>query len=330
MSEQPGDYGRYLQTHRRAKAMSLEVVAQKTKISMTCLRQIENEDGAGLPAPTFVKGFIRAYAEVVGAEPQEALNRYETNIDIHQRQSEGDMAARDTPGAFWGRMLLAFLLLTALIGGTIYFIQRLERPAQSAPMDKAVPLEAPLPLQPPASPDEIPGPLKNSAVGSPATPVALPQVPAPVDVETALPAIAPPEEPTPGEQALREEPTSPVAPLSADIHEPSQAETLQGAQQGPDSQTVARLPQRAAPSPVAPHAKLVLTVTALELSWLRVTSDQGPPREMTLQPGHTATVEARSHFRLLIGNAGGILLALNDQPVSVPGRSGQVVTLQLP
>jgi hypothetical protein len=33
---------------------------------------------------------------------------------------------------------------------------------------------------------------------------------------------------------------------------------------------------------------------------------------------------------LLIGNAGGILLALNDQPVSVPGRSGQVVTLQLP
>jgi cytoskeleton protein RodZ len=289
MSEQPGDYGRYLQTHRRAKAMSLEVVAQKTKISMTCLRQIENEDGAGLPAPTFVKGFIRAYAEVVGADAQEALNRYETNIDVHRRQSESDMAGTDTPGAFWGRMLLAFLLLTALIGGTIYFIQRLERPAQSAPMDKAMPLEAPLPLQPPDSPGEIPVPVKGSAVGSPATPVALPQVPAPVDVEPALPAIAPPEEPTPVEQALREEPASPVAPLSADIHAPLQAETLQGAQQGPDSQAVARLPQRAAPSPVAPTAKLVLTVTALELSWLRVTSDQESTREMTLQPGHTAT-----------------------------------------
>lgn len=122
MSEQPGDYGRYLQTHRRAKAMSLDVVAQKTKISMTCLRQIENEDGTGLPAPTFVKGFIRAYAEVVGADVQEALNRYETNTEVHQRQSEGDRAVTESPGAFWGRVLLAFLLLAALIGGTIYFI----------------------------------------------------------------------------------------------------------------------------------------------------------------------------------------------------------------
>jgi cytoskeleton protein RodZ len=257
MSEQPGDYGRYLQTHRRAKAMSLEVVSQKTKISMTCLRQIENEDGAGLPAPTFVKGFIRAYAEVVGADAQEALNRYETNIDVHRRQSESDMAGTDTPGAFWGRMLLAFLLLTALIGGTIYFIQRLERPAQSAPMDKAMPLEAPSPLQPPDSPGEIPVPVKGSAV----------------------------------------------------------AETL-GAQEG--SQAVARLPPGG-----AFLAESWCSRDPLELS------GSEPPmvtREMTLQPGHTATVEARSH----IGNAGGILLALNDQPVSVPGRSGQVVTLQLP
>jgi len=330
MSEQPGDYGRYLQTHRRAKAMSLEVVAQKTKISMTCLRQIENEDGAGLPAPTFVKGFIRAYAEVVGADAQEALNRYETNIDVHRRQSEGDREGQDGPGAFWGRMLLAFLLLAALIGGTIYFIQRLERPAQSAPMDEALPLTAPLPVQPPDSPGETPVPVNGSVVGNPADRVGLPQVSAPVDVQPALPEVAPPEEPIPVEQALRVEPASPVEPLSADIHAPFPAEALQGAQQGPDPQAVARLPQPAAPSPVAPTEKLVLTVTALELSWLRVTSDQESTREMTLQPGHTATIEARSRFRLLIGNAGGILLALNDQPVSVPGRSGQVVTLQLP
>jgi cytoskeleton protein RodZ len=327
MSEQPGDYGRYLQTHRRAKAMSLEVVAQKTKISMACLRQIENEDGAGLPAPTFVKGFIRAYAEFVGADVQEALNRYEANTAVHQRQSEGDRAVTVSPGAFWGRMLLAFLLLAALIGGTIYLIQHLERsarsasPAQSAPMDQAVPPKAPLPVQPPESTGETPVPVKGSA---------LPQAPAPVDVEHARPALSAAEEPTPVEQALRVEPTSPVAPLSADTHAPFPAEALQAAPQDPDPQAPARLPQPATPPPVAPTEKLVLKVTALELSWLRVISDQESTREMTLQPGHTATIEARSRFQLLIGNAGGILLALNDQPVSVPGRSGQVVTLQLP
>ena len=184
-------------------------------------------------------------------------------------------------------------------------------------MDQAVPPEAPLPVQQPESTGETPVPLKGSVVGNLANPAA-------------LPAITPPEEPTPVEQALRVEPASPVEPLSADTHAPFPAEALQGAQQSPDPQAPARLPQPAAPPPVAPTEKLVLTVTALELSWLRVTSDQGPPREMTLQPGHTETIEARRRFQLLIGNAGGILLALNDQPVSVPGRSGQVVTLQLP
>jgi cytoskeleton protein RodZ len=327
MSEQPGDYGRYLQTHRRAKAMSLEVVAQKTKISMTCLRQIENEDGAGLPAPTFVKGFIRAYAEFVGADVQEALNRYETNTAVHQRQSEGDRAVTDSPGAFWGRMLLAFLLLAALIGGTIYFIQRLERSGvlhlpRALQWIKQCLWKAPLPVQPPESTGETPVPVKGSA---------LPQAPANCRWSSrAAGAFAPPEEPTPVEQALRVVPASPVEPLSADTHAPFPAEAPQGAPQDPDPQAPARLPQPAAPPPVAPTEKLVLTVTALELSWLRVISDQESTREMTLQPGHTATIEARSRFQLLIGNAGGILLALNDQPVSVPGRSGQVVTLQLP
>jgi hypothetical protein len=35
-------------------------------------------------------------------------------------------------------------------------------------------------------------------------------------------------------------------------------------------------------------------------------------------------------FNLLIGNAGGISVQLNGQPVPVPGGSGQVVNLQLP
>ncbi len=150
MSEQPGDYGRYLQTHRRAKGMSLEAVAQKTKISMTCLRHIENEDGAGLPAPTFVKGFIRAYADVVGADAQDALNRYEANNEVQQRQSKSDREGADRPGAFWGRMLLVFLLLAGLIVGTIYIIQHLDRSAQSDPTDEARPLQAPpLSMSPP-------------------------------------------------------------------------------------------------------------------------------------------------------------------------------------
>jgi hypothetical protein len=41
-------------------------------------------------------------------------------------------------------------------------------------------------------------------------------------------------------------------------------------------------------------------------------------------------MKATSLFNLLIGNAGGVELKLNGQPVEVFGKSGQVVNIQLP
>ncbi len=88
------------------------------------------------------------------------------------------------------------------------------------------------------------------------------------------------------------------------------------------------------PPPIAPSApaerRHELFVFAQEEGWIKVSVDQGTPREYVLRPGMQLTLEARSGFNLLIGNAGGVRLNLNGNPVPLAGRRGQIVNLHLP
>ena len=76
--------------------------------------------------------------------------------------------------------------------------------------------------------------------------------------------------------------------------------------------------------------KLSLHVTAVEATWLKVIMDDKEPTEYNLNSGDHIELEAATGFSLLIGNAGGLKLTLNDKPVSIPGKSGDVVTIELP
>lgn len=87
----------------------------------------------------------------------------------------------------------------------------------------------------------------------------------------------------------------------------------------PEPEAVEALPQR--------HS---LKVVTLEDTWMKVIIDGQKPKEYMLVPGDEMELEADTEFSLLIGNAGGVNLLLNDNSVEVPGKSGQVVTLQLP
>jgi len=82
-----------------------------------------------------------------------------------------------------------------------------------------------------------------------------------------------------------------------------------------------------APPAAPPH---ILMVSATENTWFKVVTDQGIPAEYTLKAGEHLKLEARSTFNLLIGNAGGVKLNLNNKPVNVPGKRGEVVNLHLP
>jgi cytoskeleton protein RodZ len=245
-SSEQASFGQYLQAIRVEKRISLEQIAEETRIAVRNLEAIEREDPQGFPPEVFLKGFLRAYAKAVGADGEEAVRRY----DAHRRMTrEMEDAGRQPEGARssmrW-KLVAALALLLILIAGSIFTWQWLSRPPIETASTAADP-GAVSPEPPPA----------DSAQNRPAPPPSLKP--------------APPADP--------------------------------------------------------PH---ILTVSATENTWLKVVTDQGIPAEYNLKAGEHLKLEARSTFNLLIGNAGGIKLNLNNKPVNVPGKRGEVVNLHLP
>jgi cytoskeletal protein RodZ len=92
-----------------------------------------------------------------------------------------------------------------------------------------------------------------------------------------------------------------------------------------------RPPSEAVKKPPIPAApKHVLTIVAHENSWVKVVIDQGAASEHKLKAGEQLRLVAQNSFNLLIGNVGGVKMSLDNQPVTVPGKRGEVVNLHLP
>jgi len=84
------------------------------------------------------------------------------------------------------------------------------------------------------------------------------------------------------------------------------------------------------PPPAVTPEKLLLKILTVEKTWLKVIIDDQKSREYSLNPGDRLELEALSEFNLLIGNAAGVHLNINDKDLPVPGKKGQVVTLKIP
>jgi cytoskeletal protein RodZ len=60
--------GEILRTTRESRKLSIEQVNRDTKISVQTIRAIEEDDFGAFPSETYVKGFVRTYAEFLGLD----------------------------------------------------------------------------------------------------------------------------------------------------------------------------------------------------------------------------------------------------------------------
>lgn len=84
--------GADLKTMRTELGVQIEQIAQETKIRQDHLRSIEEDHLARLPAPVFLKGFVKSYLKCLCLEPVEELSaRYMSTV---ARQSQKEKSAR--------------------------------------------------------------------------------------------------------------------------------------------------------------------------------------------------------------------------------------------
>lgn len=68
--------GRYLKRERELRQVSLEELAQTTRIPLKMLQHIERDDFERLPGEVFARGFLKSYARALGIEPDDVLAVY--------------------------------------------------------------------------------------------------------------------------------------------------------------------------------------------------------------------------------------------------------------
>ena len=73
-----------------------------------------------------------------------------------------------------------------------------------------------------------------------------------------------------------------------------------------------------------------LELTAIETTWLKITTDDEAPKEYILNPGDKLSLNAQNKFNLLLGNSRGVSIMLNNEKIKIPNNLGRVVTLSLP
>lgn len=70
------DFGARMKRRREERGIALRQIADTTKISVSALEALERNDISRLPGGIFSRGFIRAYAEQIGMDPDDTVREF--------------------------------------------------------------------------------------------------------------------------------------------------------------------------------------------------------------------------------------------------------------
>ena len=123
MDERSVDFGARMKRLREERGIALRDIADTTKISVGALEALERNDISRLPGGIFSRGFVRAYAEQIGADPERTVREFIAGFP-HDSVTDGSPYVRsqaiDTdPPSQTGRHLLIAFLLVVLVAAMI-------------------------------------------------------------------------------------------------------------------------------------------------------------------------------------------------------------------
>jgi cytoskeleton protein RodZ len=341
--------GAYLRGLREQQGLSVDELSRATRVLHHYLEALESDDMAALPAPVFTKGFIRAYCQAVGADPDEALRLYDRSASrlperpkvpivaapvivstpdpndyaplVTQAVAAPQAEPRETRSR--GTLLVSFILVVVL--GAAFFavtmtLQSGRDGDGGSSQRAALPEPPPAAEVPAASPVSVSVPAENPA---PAPAVALPPAPAP-----SAAVAPPPPAPTPAQPAKPPAAPSVAASLPAPSVPVAPAAPPAPAAAGAPAAAPAASPASAAANqltrnPAAPYRLIARTT---ETTWMRVRTEDGRTSEETIPANEIREWISNGPFIITIGNAGGVSLELNGRAIPRLGASGSVIT----
>jgi cytoskeleton protein RodZ len=297
-----GSFGERLRREREMRGVSLDDIAEATKIGTRSLRALEDEHFEVLPGGIFNKGFVRAYAKYLGLNEDEMVADYlqaagesgpDPRLIAEQNSSridrgDGDFGGAQRPGFPIVPVLILLVVVAAGIGGwRIYQDRMRERQARLDAAKAAAVTQPAITTSPANAPNAGAEPPTGTTTASQAgTGVSTQAVPP--SANTRLPA-----QPSP---AVNTPPTSGAATLPATT----------GA---------------ATPQPIE------VIVKPKDKAWVSIKSDGKFTVRGVIGPPDVKTIHAVGQVVFWTGNAGAIDLTVNGQPVIIQGGLNEVAVL---
>ncbi len=303
MAPQPGP-GSRLAKARAAANMTVEEVAANLNLTLGVVEALERDETEALPAPVFVRGYIKNYARLVGLRGDELVAHYESvrtpDVPLELRPRPASEAPRVHRGIS-PRALLIALAVAIGVGLAAWWW------SQGGRLDI--------------------GQLTGSATPSPA-PAALPRVAVPATPVFPEPAPRPLSDPLPTERSEPATATLQGAPASQlgtasetpmpPAGEPSAALPTASEPAGvpaPVTEPVPVAVPAPAPVPAAP-ASHTLSLALSDDVWVEVVDGQGTRLVFdVLRAGTRREISGKGPFLLLFGKAGAVRVELDGRRV---------------
>jgi cytoskeleton protein RodZ len=293
----PSSLGTRLCQAREARGIPIEGMAQRIRVPLAVLRAIEDDRLEGL-APIYVRGYVRAYARIVGLGEDSvlaALPSAEAPVVVTARSGRV-MPQNVTPGG--GLKIATLAVVVVLVGLTVASFW--------SPVVDDVAIDAGLDA----------GDAEPGLPAVPSTPTA-PDVRAAPGAASSVPEIVPqPETP----------PAGPPATAPGPAATPPEPGTVADAGASPSSAPAAvELPVEVTEhAPLAAGHKLVLELD--RESWTEVQDARGAKLYYALAAaGQIINVAGEPPFRVVLGNAPDVEVFYNGKPFDfTPWSHGRV------
>jgi len=121
------DIGSTLREARMHARIDISEIESETKIRAKYLRALENEEWDLLPGPTYVKSFLRTYADALGLDGKLLIEEYKlrherlSDVELQPIAPPGQRDRRRAPRASFGRGWLIAVVIVGLVAA-LYFL----------------------------------------------------------------------------------------------------------------------------------------------------------------------------------------------------------------
>jgi cytoskeleton protein RodZ len=289
MAAAMGSFGERMRREREMRGITLEEISESTKISSRCLRALEKEEFDKLPGGIFNKGFVRAYARHVGMDEDQAVADFVSASGGEKEQPLPDPLVPRAVALGQSTHEHANWRAFALL--VVLLVTAIVAAWKLAPLTFYTVSEA------------VTSRLKSKTAVSPPPRVTPPPAAETTTATPSAPAPAVQRKPVAQAKPVNVAASTPVAPPAA----------------APDADN----------APAVQTGAFMVQIRAREDAWVQIVADGKLLSEGVLVAPAERHVRATNEVVIRTGNAAGVEVSFNGQPLPSLGATNEAATVTL-